>query len=236
MVRMTSAIGKDNSAFVLNGAHLLALADGSLYWPDRNTLVVADLHLEKGSAFASRGQMLPPYDSRATLAALTTTLTRLRPDRVICLGDSFHDAQASDRLPPQDRAVLGKLVADADWIWIAGNHDPAPPADLGGRVHAHWVDGPLVFRHEAEHGSIAGEISGHFHPKASVQTRARRLSARCFIEDGKRLILPAYGSYTGGLSVWHPAISGLFPKGFSVHLASGRSVVRVPGARLLRAA
>jgi uncharacterized protein len=236
MVMMNSAIRKDHSAFVLNGAQLQALADGSLYWPDWNTLVVADLHLEKGSAFASRGQMLPPYDSRTTLAVLATTLARLRPDRVICLGDSFHDAQASDRLSPQDRAVLGKLVSDVDWIWIAGNHDPAPPADLGGRVRADWLEGPLVFRHEAEHGSRPGEVSGHFHPKASVQTRARRLSARCFIEDGARLILPAYGSYTGGLSVWDPAINGLFPKGFSVHLATGRAVVRVPKARLLRAA
>ena len=232
---MTSPL-RDSSAIVLNGEPLSALPDGSLHWPARNTVIVADLHLEKGSAFARGGQMLPPYDSRATLATLAAVLTRFQPHRVICLGDSFHDAQAYDRLPAQDRAQLARLVAGTDWIWIAGNHDPAPPPDLGGSVHAEWIDGPLVFRHQAEMGPRAGEISGHFHPKASVQTRGRRLSTRCFIEDGSRLILPAYGSYTGGLSVWDPAISGLFPKGFSVHLATGRSIVRVPKTRLLRAA
>jgi hypothetical protein len=235
MTAMKPEINRDSSPIVLNGAPLTALPDGSLFWPMRRTLIVADLHLEKGSAFARGGQMLPPYDSRATLASLAATVGRLRPDRVICLGDSFHDAQASDRLPPQDRDMLARLVAGTDWIWIAGNHDPAPPPDLGGTVHESWIDGPLVFRHEAEAGIRAGEISGHFHPKASVQTRAKRLSARCFIEDGARLILPAYGSYTGGLSVWDKAISNLFPKGFSVHLATGRSIVRVPKARLLRA-
>ncbi len=226
----------ESSPLLLNGAALLALADGALLWPERKTLVIADLHLEKGSAFARQGQMLPPYDSRATLAALSAALVRHRPGRVICLGDSFHDGAASDRLPEEDRERLIAMVGAVDWIWIAGNHDPAPPPDLGGRVLAELVDGPLVFRHEAEAGPRNGEISGHFHPKASVQTRARRLQARCFVEDGNRLILPAYGSYTGGLSVWDPAISTLFPKGFTVHLATGRRIVPVPKARLLRAA
>jgi DNA ligase-associated metallophosphoesterase len=221
---------------VLNGAALSARSDGALHWPDRATLVVADLHLEKGSAFARSGQLLPPYDSRATLERVAAAIRALRPARVICLGDSFHDGHAAGRLPDADRAVLARLTRAVDWVWIAGNHDPTPPADMGGRVLGELVDGPLVFRHEAEPGPRSGEVSGHFHPKASVQTRARRLTGRCFVEDGARLILPAFGSYAGGLTVWDPAISGLFPNGFAVHLTARRGVLKVPRARLLRAA
>ncbi|WP_421880890.1 ligase-associated DNA damage response endonuclease PdeM [Pacificispira sp.] len=226
-----------NSSFPLNGAVLHARSDGALYWPDRETLIVADLHLEKGSAFASAtGQMLPPYDSRATLTALRQAMAATRPKRVICLGDSFHDVRAAARLTPQDRDQLVGLTRQCDWVWIAGNHDPAPPADLGGIVMEEAVDGPLVFRHEASPQAGAGEISGHFHPKAAVETRARRLSARCFVEDSRRLILPAFGAYTGGLNVWDTAISGLFPKGFTVHLALRQGVLRVPRSRLRKAA
>lgn len=230
------SVSSPKSDFVLNGAMLSAMADGALYWADRRTLVVADLHLEKGSAFARSGQFLPPYDSRATLERIALAMRALAPSRVICLGDSFHDGAASARMPDQDRQMLCRLSHAVDWVWIAGNHDPAPPADLGGRVLEELVDGPLVFRHEAEVGVRSGEISGHFHPKASVQTRARRLTGRCFVEDGARLILPAFGSYAGGLSVWDPAIAGLFPKGFAVHLTARRGILKIPKDRLSRAA
>lgn len=222
--------------FLLNGAALTALPDGALFWPERRTLIVADLHLEKGSAFARGGQFLPPYDSRATLERLGQTMRALSPARVICLGDSFHDVGAANRLCEADRAALTALTSAVEWVWIAGNHDPAPPADLGGWVADVLTDGPLVFRHEADSVAGAGELSGHFHPKASVETRARRLSARCLVEDGRRAILPAYGSYTGGLSVWDPAISTLFPRGFAVHLMLRKGVLKVPRARLLKAA
>lgn len=225
------------SPILLNGARLHARSDGALYWPDRDTLIVADLHLEKGSAYASvTGQMLPPYDSRATLTALREAIAAVSPRRVICLGDSFHDSDAARRLTAQDRNCLSDLTQSTEWIWIAGNHDPAPPAELGGTVLEELVDGPLVFRHEAVPLAGAGEVSGHFHPKASIETRARRLSARCFVEDARRLILPSFGAYTGGLSVWNPAIADLFPKGFCVHLTMRRGVLRVPRSRLRKVA
>lgn len=227
---------QDTSLFSLNGAALEPRRDGGLFWADRNCLIVADLHLEKGSAYARTGQFLPPYDSRATLDALAAAMRELNPDRVICLGDSFHDPEAAARLSEADRATLQHLVEQTDWIWIAGNHDPAPPGDIGGTVVEEWTDGPLVFRHEAETGPRHGEVSGHFHPKAAIQSRARRLSARCFVEDGRRLILPAYGSFTGGLSVFDPAIADLFPNGFTAHLALKKGVLRVPAKRLLKAA
>jgi DNA ligase-associated metallophosphoesterase len=203
---------------------LLADASGALYWPGRRTLVVADLHLEKGSALARRGQLLPPYDTVATLEALTDAIARHRPERIICLGDSFHDDGAAGRLAPADGAALRRLTADQDWIWIAGNHDPAPPADWGGRVETRVTLGALTFRHQADGYHAPGEISGHYHPRASVRTRARRITGRCFVSDGRRLVLPAFGAYTGGLDVLDPAIAGLFPRGFSVHLL-GRAAV-----------
>ncbi|MCR9222139.1 MAG: ligase-associated DNA damage response endonuclease PdeM [Alphaproteobacteria bacterium] len=221
----------------LNGARLTAEPSGALYWPARETLVVADLHLEKGSSFARRGQLLPPYDSRTTLGLLADAITRRRPARVICLGDSFHDADAADRLCEEDRAAVRRLTAACDeWIWIAGNHDPAPPGDLGGRVVCDALtDGPLVFRHEALAQPAAGEVSGHYHPKAAVAQRGRRISARCFVEDGRRAILPAFGAYTGGLNVLDRAIAGLYADGFRAHLLGPRKVYSFPRSRLLRA-
>ncbi len=207
----------------LNGAVLSADPSGALLWPARRTLVVADLHLEKGSAFAARGQLLPPYDTRATLERLEALIARHRPDRVVCLGDSFHDGEAGGRLSAPDRARLGRLTASCDWVWIEGNHDPEPPDDLGGRIEAELVDPPLVFRHQARKRRtkahpVAGEVSGHWHPKAAVHLPPKRISAPCFVSDGRRLVLPAFGAYTGGLNVLDPALSGLFQNGFVVHL------------------
>ncbi len=205
----------------VNGVDLIADLSGALWWPARWTLVVSDLHLEKGSGIASRGALIPPYDTAATLARLVGAIERLDPHRVICLGDSFHDGGAAARLSPADARTLTGLTGGRDWIWISGNHDPEPPAEWGGRVLDELVDGALVFRHRARLGTV-GELSGHFHPKASVSTRVRRITARCFVGDGRRLILPAFGAYAGGLDVLDPAISGLLDRGFHVHLL-GRS-------------
>jgi DNA ligase-associated metallophosphoesterase len=205
----------------LNGTALVADPSGALLWPDRQTLVVADLHLEKGSAFAARGQFLPPYDTRATLGRLEALVSKHRPKRVICLGDSFHDGGAGERLATADRARLKRLTAACDWVWIEGNHDPEPPDDLGGRIESELIDSPLAFRHQARMngiGGVAGEVSGHWHPKAAVHLPPKRISAPCFVSDGRRLVLPAFGAYTGGLNVLDPAVSSLFEGGFVVHL------------------
>lgn len=221
------------SITVINGAELVAGASGALYWPAQSTLVVADLHLEKGSGFAQRhGTLLPPYDSTATLLALEGAIDRYAPRRVLCLGDSFHDGDAASRLGAAETDCLRRLAARLDWLWIAGNHDPAPPAGLGGRIEASVAIGPLVFRHEAKDGPQPGEISGHFHPKASVATRGRRVSARCFVEDGSRMILPAFGAYTGGLNVRDPAIRRHFGHDFAAHVIGRDRVHRFDGAQL----
>lgn len=221
----------NSSRFLLNGAELTADFSGALWWAERRLLVAADLHLEKGSGYARHGMLLPPYDTRETLARLEAVMARLKPAIVICLGDSFHDGDAAARLDADDIALLSRLTASCDWRWIAGNHDPAPPSDWGGRVESEIVLGPLAFRHEAAAGSAAGEVSGHYHPKATVQTRARRVSGRCFVTDGLRLILPAFGAYAGGLDVSDPAIGRLFPKGFDIHLIGRARVHSLPGRR-----
>lgn len=198
------------------------------------TIVVADLHFEKGSAYATRGTLLPPYDSRATLEALANVLRHHNPKRVICLGDSFHDDDGPVRLADADRKLLLDLARSRDWIWIAGNHDPSPPEGCGGRVLDEVTIGPLVFRHEATSTRGAGEISGHFHPKAALSVRGRRITGRCFVTDGRRLVLPAFGAYAGGLDVLDPALSGLFDPKFTA-LVLGRTKVHcVSRARLAR--
>ena len=202
----------------LNGAELLADLSGELAWPARRLLAVADLHLEKGSAFASRGRLLPPYDTAATLARLEAAIEAHRPETVVCLGDSFHDIRGAGRLGGADAARLRQMTDAVDWIWIAGNHDPAPPAALGGRALAEFCLGPLVFRHIAESGPVAGEVSGHFHPKAGFHWRGRHVGGRCFIGDARRLILPAFGAYAGGLDVRDPAIAGLFGRAARIHI------------------
>jgi len=212
----------------LNGADLEPDLSGALFWRARNTLIVADLHFEKGSALASRGQLLPPYDTRSTLKKLTAVLRRTAAARVISLGDSFHDGDAGARLPAEDRAALIDVTNRVDWIWVAGNHDPEPPPDLGGAIVEEFTDGPLLFRHEATHRPASGEISGHFHPKATVKTRMQRVSARCFVSDGRRMILPSFGAFTGGLNVRDPAIERHFPHGFNIWLLGRTGIHRFP--------
>jgi DNA ligase-associated metallophosphoesterase len=211
------------AAFQFHGAALLADTSGALYWPAAETLAVADLHLEKGSAFAVKGTPLPPYDSRETLRRLEIVLRRHRPRRVICLGDSFHDTDGAGRLARGEIDTLRRLTGTHEWIWITGNHDPEPPAGLGGIAAPEFRSGNLVFRHEAEQVA-EGEISGHFHPKASISVRNRRVGGRCFVSDGRRLILPAFGAYAGGLDVRDPAIETLLGREYNVFIL-GRSRV-----------
>ncbi|WP_207478291.1 ligase-associated DNA damage response endonuclease PdeM [Arenibaculum pallidiluteum] len=215
----------------INGAALVADLSGALSWPERRLVAVADLHLEKGSGFAGRGQLLPPYDTAATLDRLEEVLGRLRPETVVCLGDSFHDRGAAARMGRDDRRRLAALCSGHDWIWIAGNHDPDAPDDLDGRATAELVLGPLVFRHEGRAGAV-GEISGHLHPVAAVRVRGRRIRLRCFAEDGLRAVLPAFGAYTGGLNVLDGAYAPLLGARFTAHLLGRERVFALPSARL----
>jgi uncharacterized protein len=191
-------------------ADVIFLADlsGALFWQEQRLLVVSDLHLEKGSSFAARGVLLPPYDTVATLGRLAAVIARHDPRMVIALGDSFHDRDAHQRLSALDREALDAMQAGRDWIWIAGNHDPALPSDLGGVVASEVAIGPIVFRHEPTGAS--GEIAGHLHPKARVPTRGRSIERRCFACDGERAVMPAFGAYTGGLSIRDAAFAKIF--------------------------
>lgn len=184
---------------------------GALVWPARRLLAVADLHLEKGSAAAARGALLPPWDSAATLDRLALLVRRHRPAVLVALGDSFHDQGGPARLGATERGRLERLAGLLDLVWIQGNHDPAPTG-LPGRSLTELADGPLVFRHQAA-AAPRGEISGHFHPRATVPVRGAAVTRACFVADPSRLLLPAFGAYTGGLDVADPAIAGLFPRG-----------------------
>lgn len=192
---------------------------GALWLPDAATLVAADLHLEKGSAYARRGQMLPPYDSRATLARLRAEIEALCPARVILLGDSFHDRGSIARLSEADRVEIEALAGTSDWIWLTGNHDHDAlnrAADLEwslpGRVVETMDIGSLRLVHEPEPGDRPGEVAGHLHPCATVVAHNRGVRRACFVTDGRRIVLPAFGAFTGGLDVRHAAFSGLFPE------------------------
>ncbi len=221
-------------AFDCAGARLEAMPEGALYWPARRLLAVADLHLEKGSSYAVNARkLLPRHDTRQTLASLSALIDRLKPETVMCLGDSFHDRAAAERLPADERAEIVRLTSRARFIWIAGNHDPAPPPESWGEVAEEIDDAPLVFRHEARFGPVAGEVSGHFHPIAALTVRGRGLRRRCFLTDGRRVILPAFGAYAGGLNALDPAIAQLFADDYDA-LVVGRDQVRRLSWRQLR--
>jgi uncharacterized protein len=218
----------------LGGLDLIPDLSGALHIPDFETLIVADLHLEKASSLAARGIALPPYDTRETIALLASAIAAHHPRRVIFLGDSFHDANGPSRLVPDDLAGLRHAIADAEAIWIAGNHDPAFAFALGATAISVSL-GPLTLRHEplTELGEGELEIAGHFHPVAAVVQRGRRLQERCFAASQTRLLLPAFGSLTGGLNVRTPAIAALFPDGrFAVWMTGTRGVHRFPATRL----
>ena len=216
------------------GEILLADASGALFCPARRMLIVADLHLEKGSAFAERRVFLPPYDSAVTLARLAGAIARHAPRVVVALGDSFHDGRAGERMSASDREGLRALQAGRDWIWIAGNHDPAPPAGLGGQALPELRDGALVLRHEPLAGPSPGEIAGHLHPAARVWSPSGTTRRRCFVGDGTRLVMPAFGAYAGGLNFRDAAFAPLFgARAVVAHVLGRDRVFRVGEERCL---
>jgi hypothetical protein len=212
------------------GVAFLADLSGALVWQDQSLLIVSDLHLEKGSHFAARGVLLPPYDTVATLGRLAAVIARHDPRMVIALGDSFHDRDAHQRLSGPDREALSAMQMRRDWIWISGNHDPALPSDLGGVVAHEVAIGPIAFRHEPT-GEF-GEIAGHLHPKARVSTRGRSMERRCFACDGERAVMPAFGAYAGGLSIRDAAFAKIFQTpGFVAHVLGDFRLHTIAAAR-----
>ncbi|MGH6817414.1 MAG: ligase-associated DNA damage response endonuclease PdeM [Methylovirgula sp.] len=211
----------------LGRAQFIADPMGGLYWREERLLAVADLHLEKGSAYAARRVFLPPYDTATTLAALGVLIARYAPRAVLALGDSFHDIGGGARLAAQDRAALARLQHGRDWIWIAGNHDPFLSADLGGARAAELEIGGISFRHEPEAPAGASEIAGHLHPTARVAGGSVR--RRCFVSDTRRCVLPAFGAYAGGLNLCDAAFAALFRRGGPVfaHLLGRDRIYRV---------
>jgi DNA ligase-associated metallophosphoesterase len=212
--------------FSFAGHDLMALPEGALFWPSRRALLIADLHLEKASWFARLGQMLPPYDSVATLTDLTALVDSTGAGEIWCLGDSFHDRFGCERLPERAREMLTALTAATRWTWITGNHDSGLLDHCGGRIAEEAEVEGLLLRHEADPAETRPELSGHFHPKLRVSHRGRRVSRRCFVATDRKLILPAFGSLTGGLDAAHPEI---------VRAVGPRAEALVPVAdRLLR--
>lgn len=221
------------SAVNVNGATLHLDHHGAVWWPDERTLIVADMHLEKGSAFAARGQLLPPYDSAATLAKLVRVVARHRPQRLIALGDSFHDTGAGQRMDEAALSALSVLSAGLQMVWITGNHDPEIPSGLPGERLTALVLGPLTFRHEPQPGVQPGEMAGHLHPAAKVVSERGKVRRKAFVSDGHRMILPAFGAYAGGLNCMVPAVAGLFGRGaFTAHVCGTTRVFAVARARL----
>ncbi|WP_300378858.1 ligase-associated DNA damage response endonuclease PdeM [Henriciella sp.] len=213
------------------GELFLPTGQGALWWERRKTLVVSDLHLEKGSSYAGRGQMLPPHDTGATLDAVEKLVGRFCPETVISLGDSFHDPLAEARLSMESRDRIRRLTSSTQWYWVEGNHDPDPPAHLGGMAAGVLKLGPCIFRHEPT--GATGEIAGHLHPVARLGGRGRSLRRKCFVTDGRALILPSMGAFTGGLNVLDPAITGIFSDGAMVFAVNGTSVRLIENALLL---
>ena len=212
----------------VNGETLLLDRCGAAFLPAHGALVFADLHFEKGSSYARGGQFLPPYDSRATLLRMAQAIARHRPARVIALGDSFHDRDAADRLGEDERGLLQSLGKTADFVWIAGNHDPHPPSWLGGEITDGYRLGGLTFRHEPLSIFHAGEVAGHLHPCASVAKWGRSVRRRCFVSDGLRVLLPSFGAYTGGLDVGDTAIAALFAGLFHAYMLGNTRVYAIP--------
>ena len=199
-----------SSRIVVNGVIGICDPLGGLYLPDLDILVVSDLHLEKGSAFARRGMMLPPYDTLATLRILDAVIARHNPKTVISLGDNFHDRNGSALMPELFRTMIETMARGREWIWINGNHDPDGTTALPGASMDELIHSGLIFRHEPALSAKPGEIAGHLHPSATVRRREKYMRRACFATDGRRLIMPAFGVTTGGMDLAHPAICRLF--------------------------
>ena len=196
--------------FLFGGHSFEVAGDAALYWPAQKMLVVSDLHLEKASAYAAGGQMLPPYDSLATLEEVAALVDQIRPEVVLSLGDNFHDSEGESRLQGGASELLQQLVASVQWVWVTGNHDPDVEGRWGGEAVESLKCGNVIFRHEAVREETEPEISGHFHPKFRQAVRGRHVSRRCFVRSSRKLVMPAFGSLTGGLDVQDPALIAAF--------------------------
>lgn len=210
-----------------------ALPEGALWIASAKTMIVSDLHLEKGSSFARNGQLLPPYDTHATLSRVLSLMDRLQPDIVVSLGDSFHDGGGPARMAPRDRDLLTALIDRCDWIWVEGNHDGKSPETLGGVLQETLHLGSLVLRHLPTQADAPGEIAGHLHPCAKVTGRGRVVRRRCFATNGARLVMPAFGAYTGGLNICDDAFAPIFPDGSTALVLGKERVLPAPMERLL---
>jgi uncharacterized protein len=216
------------------GKVLRAHKSGALYWPGERALIVADLHFEKGSSFAPHGQFLPPYDTRETITRLATVIDHYDPDTVIALGDSLHDGSAIARMTSDDLDALRLLQDDRQWIWVFGNHDTEIDARLGGEAASELQLEGLTLRHTPRHGGVSHEIAAHMHPAARVVLHGTSLRRPCFVGNGLRLVIPAFGAYTGGLNILDPAFEPLFGNdGFTVWMLGQEGVYPI-APRLLR--
>lgn len=222
-----------DAAFLLGRLVVVPDHSGALWLPEERTLVVADLHLEKGSSYARRGVFLPPYDSAATLAALSAAIARHAPARVIALGDSFHDRDAGERFGAAERATLAALQAGRDWLWVTGNHDPQIGGGLGGEVVANLSLAGVTLRHEPDAAEAGFEIAGHLHPAAKLRLRGRALRRRCFALSARRCVMPAMGAYAGGLNLRDAAFGPLLGAGYSAHLLGDARLFRIDPRLLL---
>lgn len=219
----------NSHAFPFHGATLHALPCGALWWPSETLLCVSDLHLGKSERLARRGgPVLPPYDTTDTLARLDAALDATGARRVVCLGDSFDDIAAGGALTDSHRLWLARLIAGRDWCWIEGNHDPGP-LDLPGSHRAALTVGPVSFRHIATPDGRA-EVSGHYHPKARLRLRGVSVARPCVLVDGARVILPAFGTYTGGLDTTDPALDRLMAPG-ALAVLTGPRAIAIPMPR-----
>lgn len=215
-------------AFSFAGQSLSALGSGALWWPGQKLLCVSDLHLGKSERIARRGgPALPPYDSQETLTRLTADITRTNPSTVVCLGDSFDDLDASMAMGADEKRDITALQAGRRWIWIEGNHDPGP-IDLGGAHLSECSIGPLTFRHIAQ-AEARAEVSGHYHPKARLRASGRAISRPAFLVDQTRLILPAYGTYTGGLHSTDHVLNALMdPRAMAILTGPQPQIIPMP--------
>jgi uncharacterized protein len=222
------------TVLTLKGAKLTLDPSGALWWPEEATLVVADLHLDKEPDSSPRGRLLPPHETRATIDRLAVVIRRYRPRRVVVLGDGVPDAAAAQRMEKGDVEQLLDLIKAHEWIWLAEDLGPAPASAFGGRIGRELASPPLLLRHEPGEDYRSGEVSGHFHPMAAVRVRGRRISGRCFVSDGERLVIPAFGAHRGGLDALDPAIAGIFRAQLRVYLIGREAIYLFPGERLER--
>jgi DNA ligase-associated metallophosphoesterase len=217
----------------LAGHSLIPVAAGALFWPAEDTLIVADLHLEKGAAFAARGMMLPPYDTRSTLLRLAACIAAFEPTRVVVLGDSFHRSELASLIAPEDRETLYALQDGRNWFWVLGNHDPYLPASVGGLTCDEIIIRGVTLRHTPSPYETGPEIAGHLHPVARIARAGEGVRRKCFATDGNRVVMPAFGAYTGGLNVLDAAFSPLFRPHRLEAWMTGRARVYPIQARVL---